>query len=358
MVKSSKTRPGAKLLGAVIFLTQLIPVTRPAQWNDVIPIHAATALVKVCDTDSPERSSSFAASRSPCFAQLMQSLRLKGGGPKRQRGKEDGQEPDAAGKKRARLSSASQKYEDDQKDPNEEAANAEAQGDEPADGEARTKYRGVTQRKTGKFAAVFKKKMIGLYDDAKHAALAYDLTVLRETQAKAQRTSPIINFRASTTVWQRESEAGRDPLEDISRSCEILDQVLGDFTASSGGTAARGRWRPLQELMNLVRPEGLGSQRAYSKWLHERREKDPSVRLALFLPFLHVCLFACWPGLIGALCRTISDVCFQPAQCVNHSCPRIQQDPHHTCIHAYANTFTKDSAIVHIPAIHAAAMLF
>ncbi len=262
-------------------------MTRQSPRNNDVPACSRAALARyVCersktDTDLP-----------PCMPSIrywVNFLRLKGGGPKRQRLAEATEEHGKSESKRARISNVEQDTRGEEEEMHEQSADMGDDGAEETEAEAEVKYRGVQLRNSGRYTAAYKRKTIGTYDDAKHAALAYDLAVLKETHtsSKKPQRNPILNFKTSLQVFQKESEAGRDPLEDIARSYSSLE-IPVEPSAVTPQKPARFLWMPMQEVQRIISAEDIRTQRGYVKWLQEQRQRDPSVR-ALHMCFPPMC---------------------------------------------------------------------
>jgi hypothetical protein len=221
-------------------------------------------------------------------------LRLKGGGPKRQRLSEATEEFGKSESKRARISNVEQEdtVEKEGEEMHEQPADMDEDGAKQAELEAEVRYRGVQQRNSGRYTAAYKRKTIGTYDDAKHAALAYDLAVLQDTHTSGSKThrTPILNFKTSIQVFEKESDAGRDPLEDIVRSFSTLE-IPEETAVFKRQTPQRYIWRPMHEVQRMVHEENVCTQRGYRKWLQEKRQTDATVRV-LYIPHTHIYILA------------------------------------------------------------------
>jgi hypothetical protein len=107
-------------------------------------------------------------------------------------------------------------------------------------GMPKSKFIGVAIRKSGQFAAVHRKKVVGLYEKEEHAAMAFDLASTSTLgSAILTRGSAKVNFRETPIAAERMREEGKDPMECLE---ELWERLRGErVVPEEHGTASEIR---------------------------------------------------------------------------------------------------------------------
>jgi hypothetical protein len=124
--------------------------------------------------------------------------------------------------------------------PDAAAAGNNTAGREGQKGMPKSKFIGVAIRKSGQFAAVHRKKVVGLYEKEEHAAMAFDLASTSTWgSATVTRGSAKVNFRETPIAAERMREEGKDPMECLE---ELWERLRGESVVTDEhGTASEIR---------------------------------------------------------------------------------------------------------------------
>lgn len=127
----------------------------------------------------------------------------------------------------------------------------------------KSKFIGVVARKGGQFAALYRKKVVGLYQKAEHAALAYDLASSAGWGRSGEtRGAGKINFRQSLDAAAKMREEGKDPMEFVGELYERLGVGTlkqGDDSESMKSLEMQGQGRYVPVSMSLCLSLSLSS---------------------------------------------------------------------------------------------------
>jgi len=112
----------------------------------------------------------------------------------------------------------------------------------------KSKFIGVVIRKSGQFAAVHKKKVVGLFEKEEHAAIAFDLASTSTWGNTIEtRGSAKVNFRETPIAARRMKQEGKEPMKCLEelwgrlRSERVLTEEDGTVSVIGPETQNPGR---------------------------------------------------------------------------------------------------------------------